>query len=408
MLRIALVAGPDPGHALPIIGLGAALVRRGIDVICWTGREHLATGRSRGMDVRELPRLSPSDEDADLGYRFWGRAVEMAPRLADEMRAWQPDVVVADTLLRAGGLAAQLLDVPAIELIPHHLPDPSADLPPVGLGRRRRRTPLGRAQDRLLVRLQFRSIAVGREQGRSAAAALGLMAPTAPALRLLATLPGLERPRSRWPADAHVVGPLAVDPDLPVLQPPPGDAPLVVVTDTTAPGVHARLGRNALEGLRHLDVRIVVTSTQLPAERTGNAVVGTGPHLPLLAQAAVAVGPGGAGFLSKATASGVPMVVVPIQGDQLEAAARLRDARAGVFLRARDVGPRRLAWAVARLLADPAARRAAAGLARQAAALGPDLAADLVVRVTRGERPEATGPSTHLSAASRSGPPVPP
>jgi UDP:flavonoid glycosyltransferase YjiC (YdhE family) len=404
--RLALFAGPDPGHALPMLGLGAALVRRGVEVRCWTGRSHRPSGTAVGVDVRDLPMLPPSDQDVDLGHRFWGRAVQMAPLLEAALREWRPDAVVTDTLLRAGGLAAQLIGVPAVEVVGHHLPDPADDLPPVGLGRRRPRTALGRAHNRSLVHLQRRSVASGRVQGQAAAAALGLDAPRPPAIRLLATLPGLERPRSTWPADAHVVGPLAIDPALPDLEPPEGDRPLVVVTDTTASGVSTTLGRVALDALPHLDVRLVVTSSDLPPSRRAGVVVGAGPHRPLLEQAAVAVGPGGGGFLSKATAAGVPLVVVPIQGDQREAAARLRDTGAGVRLRpghlAGPLGERRLAWAVARMLADPAAHRAAGRLADEAAGLGPELAATLVVRVAHGQRPRARGPAEHLYP-SRSG-----
>lgn len=402
MTRIALFAGPDPGHALPMLGVAAALARRGVEVRCWTGRAHRDSGTTVGVDVRELPPLPPTDQDVDLGHRFWGRAVEMAPLLVSTLRAWRPDVVVTDTLLRAGGLAAQLIDIPAVELVGHHLPDPAGDLPPVGLGRRRPRTAIGRMQDRSLVHLQRRSVATGQAQGQAAAAKLGLAAPRPPAVRLLATLPSLERPRRSWPGDAHVVGPLAIDPALPLLEPPPGDRPLVVVTDTTASAVTSTLGRLALEALPHLDVRLVITSSALPPIREGRVVVGPGPHRPLLAQAAVAVGPGGGGFLSKASAAGVPLLLVPIQGDQREAAARLRDTGAGVRLSpgrlAGPLGSRRLAWSVARLLADPAARRAAGRLSNEAAGLGAELAATLVLRVARGQRPRAAGPAEHLPA----------
>lgn len=406
MPRIALFAGPDPGHALPMLGVAAALVRQGAEVRCWTGREHHASGAAVGVDVRELPALPPSDQDVDLGYRFWGRAVEMTPLLVSRVREWGPDVVVTDALLRAGGLAAQLLEVPTVEVIGHHLPDPADDLPPVGLGRRRPRTAIGRAQDRSLVHLQRRSVATGRAQGRAAAAAVGLASPRPPAIRLLATLPRLERPRRSWPDDAHVVGPLAIDPALPHLEPPAGDRPLVVVTDTTASGVASMLGRVARDTLPHLGVRVVITSSQLPPMRTAQVVVGPGPHRPLLQQAAVAVGPGGGGFLSKATAAGVPLVLVPIQGDQREAAARLRDTGAGVRLNpgrlAGPLGSRRLAWAVARLLADPAARRASGHLADEAAQLGPHVAATLVLQVAEGQQPRAVGPAQHLAAAGHS------
>lgn len=406
MPRIALFAGPDPGHALPMLGVAAALAQQGAEVRCWTGREHRASATAVGVDVHDLPALPPTDQDVDLGYRFWGRAVQMTPLLVSRLRDWRPDVVVTDALLRAGGLAAQLLDVPTVELIGHHLPDPADDLPPVGLGRRRPRTALGRAQDRSLVRLQRRSVAIGRAQGRAAAVSVGLTSPRPPDIRLLATLPRLERARRSWPGDAHVVGPLAIDPALPHLEPPPGDRPLVVVTDTTASAVASMLGRVARDALPHLGVRVVITSSHLPPMRTAQVVVGPGPHRPLLQQAAVAVGPGGGGFLSKATAAGVPLVLVPIQGDQREAAARLRDTGAGSRLNpgrlAGPLGSRRLAWAVARLLADPAARRAAGRLADEAAQLGPEIAATLVLQVARGERPRAGGPAQHLTRSGHS------
>lgn len=391
MTRVALLTGSDPGHALPTIGLAAALVRAGVEVVVWTSDEHARTAAAHDVPSRALPGLPPDVRDADLGYRLWGRAVELVPQLAPELQRWRPDVIVADTLLRAGGLIATRLGLPWVELIPHHLPDPADDLPPVGLGRRRPRTAIGRAQDRRLVCYQRRSVAAGAAQGRAAAASLDLDHLEPPAVRLLATLPALERPRGRWPTEAHVVGPLAVDPELPELRAPPGDRPLVLVTETTASQVRSRLGSVALAGLVHLEVRLVVTSTRLPA-RDDHVVVGAGPHLPLLAQAAVAIGPGGGGFVSKAASLGVPMITVPIQGDQREASARLRDTGAGVTISPCRLGPRRLAWHTARLLADPRARRAALRLQRQAAELGPDLAAALVLRVAAGERPRAPGP----------------
>lgn len=392
MTRVALLAASDPGHALPAIGLAAALGRVGAHVAVWTGAQHTPTAAAHDVALHALPGLPPSERDADLGYRFWGRAVELVPRLAPDLARWRPDVIVTDTLLRAGGLLGAQLGIPWVELVGHHLPDPADDLPPIGLGRRRPRTPLGRATDRRLVRLQRRSVAAGDDQARAAATSLGLTHLDPPAVRLLATLPGLERPRARWPAAAHVVGALAVDPALPELRPPPGTAPLVLVTDTTAAQVPSPLGSVALAGLVHLGVRLVVTSTRLPARDDGQVVVGAGPHRPLLAQAAVAISPGGGGFVAKAASFGVPLLTVPIQGDQLEAAARLRDSGAGVTIHPRGLGPRRLAWHTARLLADPRARRAAARLRHQAAELGPHVAAELVLRVAAGERPRSAGP----------------
>jgi UDP:flavonoid glycosyltransferase YjiC (YdhE family) len=397
--RIAVVAGPDAGHALPALGVAAALRERGHAVRFFTGEGHDLTADAVGLRAERLPLLGPTEEDDDLGHRLWKRAAAMAVPLAAMLRGWGPDLVVADTLTRCGAFAAQLLEIPWVELIPHHLDDPADDLPPVGLGRRPARSALRRADDRRIVALQRRSLALGAAQGAAAASGIGLSAVRPAVLRLIGTLPGLERPRKQWPADAHVVGPLALDPELPPLQVPPGDLPLVVVTDSTATDVDRQLGAVALRALTRMDLRLVVTSSALPPSRGDGVTVGRGPHAPLLAEAALAVGFGGAGFVSKAAAAGVPMVVIPLQGDQREGAARLRDAGVGRVLPLRSLGPARLRWSVVRQLADPDAPLAARRLADEAAFLGPALAARLVEDALAGTLPAATGPRGHLDGS---------
>lgn len=396
MGRVAVVAGPDAGHAYPALGVGAALARRGHGVVFCSGGEHAALAAEHGCDFLELPLLTPTARDSDFGHLLWERGAAMAVPLAAALRGYDLDVVVADLLTRAGAFAAQLLGLPWVESIPHHLPDPAPDLPPVGLGRGPARHPLRRLDDRRISAHQQTSVAAGARQAAEAAHGIGLDRVSSPALRLVATLPSLERPRLRWPARAHVVGSLAVEPPLPPLEPPPGDDPLVVVTDSTATGVPRGIGGMAIQALRHLDLRVVVTSAELPASRGNRLVVGRGPHRPLLAQAALAIGPGGGGFVSKVAAAGVPMVVVPQAGDQREAAARLVDAGIGRVLRPERLTARRLRWAVVRHLADPRPEAAARRLAEQASHLGPDLAAHLVEQVMAGARPFASGPAEHL------------
>jgi UDP:flavonoid glycosyltransferase YjiC (YdhE family) len=396
--RIAVVAGPDAGHAFPALGVAAALRGRGHEVRFSSGPEHETLAHQLGCSFELLPRLGPTAGDDDLGHRLWRRAADMAAPLAGHLRAWRPELVVSDLLTRCGAFAAQLVGVPWVELVPHHLPDPAPDLPPVGLGRRPARSAIRRADDRRIHEQQLRSLALGSAQAAEAARTLGLTEIAAPVIRLVATLPSLERPRRDWPRNAHVVGSLAVEPPLPALEPPAGDTPLVLVTDSTATGVEGSLAEAAMRGLSGLDLRLVVTSGRVPPRRQADLVVGRGPHRPLLAEAAVAVSPGGGGFVSKAAAAGVPHVVVPLMGDQREAAARLRDTGAGRTVRPTRLSPRTLRWAVVRHLADHRARQAAAMLAAEAEQLGPELAADLVEAVLAGDPPEAAGPRAHLTA----------
>lgn len=397
MRRIAVVAGPDAGHALPALGVATAIRERGHEVRFVSGPDQLRPATHRHLQADLLPLLGPTEDDDDLGHRLWRRAGQMAPPLAHQLAAWDPDLFVVDTLTRAGAFAAQLLDRPWIELVTHHLDDPDPLLPPVGLGRRQARSPWRRADDRRILRLQARSLAQGAAQAEEVAASLGLAGVGGPELRLVATLPSLERARRRWPFDAHVVGPVACDLDGPALIPPHGDEPLVLVTDSTATGVAATIAEQALDGLLDLDVRLVVTSTRLAPSDEPRVVIGQGPHASLLDAAAVAVSPGGAGFLTKAAAHAVPQVVIPIQGDQREGAARLCDTGAGRSLSLRRLSPRRLRWIVAQALADDRMAAAAATLAAEASQLGAGLAAELVDAVLAGERPHAHSPAEHLA-----------
>lgn len=384
-LRIALVAGPDPGHAFNVIGLGATLAGRGHDVTVATGEIHRAAIEAEGCRFVELPLLAPTAGDEDMGHRLWRRAGDMAPPLARRLRPLAPDVVVVDVLTRAGAFAAELLELPWVELSPHHLYDPDPWVPPVGMGRAPARTPWRRRSDARIRVAQARSTAQGAALEREVRARLGLPGDGgAPALRLLCTLPALELPRQRWPADAHVVGPMGWEPPWPPLPPPPQRSrPLVLVTDSTASTVRRSLAATALRGLRHAGVRLAVTTGRKDLEAWPHgAVIGRAPHGPLLDAAAVAVGPGGGGFVGKALVRGVPLVVVPLMGDQRETAGRVRHAGVGVGLDPRLCTATTLRLAVERILTDPRYVRRAGEVAADAQrrGLGPDLAADLVER----------------------------
>ena len=394
MSRIVLVSGPDPGHVLPVLGVARALRARGHETVVATGTQRQALVEDEGHSFVELPLLAPTAEDEDFGHVLWHRAGQMAPPLRALLAPLRPDLLVVDTLTSVGGFVADLLGVLWVEVSPHHLMDPDPQVPPVGLGARPSHSgPRRRAHDRIRA-AQASSVAEGHALRDEVRATLGLGPPAGPVLRLLQTLPGLEPPRSAWPADAHVVGQLAIDPPgaLPPL--PPGDGPLVVVTDTTASGLRSSAGALAVEGLGGDPSRRVVVTTRVTLDPVpANVVVAPAPHGPLLDVADVAVGPGGGGFTAKALSRGVPLVVLPAGGDQRETAARVERSGAGAWFRP---GGRheaqRLARTVDRLLRRRRVRRAAARLAAGAAGLGPGRAADLVEAVLAGSVPVATGP----------------
>lgn len=399
-VKVAVVAGPDPGHAFPCLAVAAALRDRGHEVVFVSGDRHRETALQAGLEFRTLPLLAPTPDDQDLGHRLWGRPREMAPALAEVLASWRPDVVLADVLTRAGGLAAELLGRPWVEVSPHHLQDPSPDAPPVGLGRPPARTPWRRADDRRIRTLQERSVAAGRRQEERTRSVLGLpRAGGAPRLRLLATLPALEHPRTDWPDDAVVVGPLPWELDLPPLDPPAGDTPLVLVSDSTASNPQRSLAVQAVRAFAHSDLRAVVTTGRSDVRaRSPNVVVGRGPHAPLLDEASVVVCPGGHGLVGKALVRGVPVLVVPGAGDQRETAGRIRHHRAGSWLPAPALTPTTLRLATLRLLSDPTFALTAARIGATGTGRGPGLAAALVEAIGAGEDPQPIASAARSSS----------
>ena len=110
-MRVAVVAGPDPGHAFPAIALCLRFLAAGDAPTLLTGTEWLDTARSVGVDAVELVGLDPTevDDDADAGAKIHRRAARMAVLNAPRLRDLAPDLVVSDVITTCGGLAAELL-----------------------------------------------------------------------------------------------------------------------------------------------------------------------------------------------------------------------------------------------------------------------------------------------------------
>ena len=378
-MRVAVVAGPDAGHAFPAIALCLRLAAAGDDPVLVTGVGWFDTARCAGLEAVELLGLDPddSDDDTDAGAKLHHRAARMAVLNLPSLRRLQPDLVVSDVITVCGGMAAELASIPWIELSPHPLYLPSRGLPPIGSGLAPGTGLRGRLRDATMRAFTARSVRVGERQRAQARREIGLPgADPGPRRRLIATLPALEVRRPDWPAEAVVVGPLHFEPTAAVLAVPPGDGPMVVVAPSTAGTGTAGLAEMALENLvpgETLPVGSRVVVSQLVSSRTGGddvtvppwAVVGLGRQDDLLRRADVVVCGGGHGMLSKTLLAGVPMVVVPGGGDQWELANRV--VRQGSARLIRPLAVDVLVAEVNKVLSSPsyrqAARRAAESLA---------------------------------------------
>lgn len=411
-LRLFLGAFGDPGHAFPMLALGAALVRRGhaVTLESWQRwRAHAEAGGMAFVPAPEYP-VFPTQEAPLKPYEAVVRAARDTRR---HVAAARPDVVVADILTLGPALAAELEGIPVATLVPHLHPQMPPGAPPYSFGARLPRSAAGRRLWRALDPIVQRGLEHGRRDLNGARRRLGL-APLAHVhggisreLCLVATFPQLEYPRS-WPAGTHVVGPLLWEPPAAAVDPPPGDEPLVLIAPSTAQDRSHRLLRAALAGLAGEPVRVLATWNRRPLpgpQRVpANArLVEWISYARTMPQCAVVVCHVGHGTMVRALASGAPVVGVPVAGDMAENAARLAWAGAGVRLPWRFATPRGVALAVRRALEEPALAARAGELASWAAANdGAAHAAVLVEQLAR--RAPARGAPAAVASAPAPGP----
>ncbi|CAG7146222.1 glycosyl transferase [Mycobacterium avium subsp. paratuberculosis] len=371
-MRVAVVAGPDPGHSFPAIALCRRFADAGDTPTLFTGAEWLDTARGAGVDAVELDGLAATDEDVDAGARIHRRAARMAVLNVPALRDMAPDLVVSDVITAGGGMAAELLGIPWIELSPHPLYLPSKGLPPIGSGLAPGTGLRGRLRDATMRALTARSWRAGLRQRAAARPEIGLPArDPGPLRRLIATLPALEVPRPDWPDEAVLVGPLHFEPTDRVLDIPAGSGPVVVVAPSTALTGARGLAEVALSCLTPGETlpagaRLAVSRLAGPALAAPPwAVVGLGSQAELLRHADVVVCGGGHGMVAKTLLAGVPLVAVPGGGDQWEIANRV--VRQGSARLIRPLSADALVVAVNEVLSSPgyraAAQRAAAGIA---------------------------------------------
>ncbi|MCB0923546.1 MAG: glycosyl transferase [Mycobacterium sp.] len=365
-MRIAVIAGPEAGHCFPAIAMCLRLLEAGDSPVLLTGAERLGTASAAGVEAVELVGLEAgvADDDNDAGTKLHQRAARMAVLNVPVLQRIQAELVISDEITAAGGLAADLMGLPWVELNPHPLYLPSKGLPPIGSGLVPGTGISGRMRDIAMRYLTGLSIRAGERQRSVARCSIGLPEhDPGPRRRLIATLPALEVPRPDWPAEAVVVGPLIFEPTDAVLAPPRGNGPLIVVAPSTAvtgsPGLADLAltdlvpGRTLPEGSRLVVSRLDGDCGAVPPWAT----VGFGRQDELLADADLVICGGGHGLLAKAMLAGVPMVVVPGGGDQWELANRV--VRQGCARLVRPLTPAALADAVNEVLAGPRYRESA-------------------------------------------------
>jgi UDP:flavonoid glycosyltransferase YjiC (YdhE family) len=174
------------------------------------------------------------------------------------------------------------------------------------------------------------------------------------------------------------------------VDPPVGDAPLLLVAPSTAQDPSHRLLRAAVSGLAGEPVRVLATWNRRPLRSPlpvpANArLVEWVSYSRTMPQCALVICHAGHGTLARSLVSGCPVVAVPHAGDMSENAARAEWGGVGVRLPWRLLSPGALRLAVRRALGEPARRARAQELAVWAATHdGAERAAELIEELAAG------------------------
>ena len=398
MGRFLFVVPPMPDHVLPTVSVGRELEARGHRV-AWTGHPDvvadLLPDDALFLPVdREVPRRvrraaavrstralrGPAALKARWEDVLLPLAHSMVPGVRTAIDELAPDVVVADQQALAGGAVAQLLRVPWVTTA-----TTSAELAhPLGS------MPLVERWVRGLLLDLMIDVGVNDDEAVAVDPRFSpqlVLSFTAEALTGPVEVPGPGRHAFVGPClDEHAA-------EAPFAWTWLDGRPLVVVSTgwsgpasgSSGPGrVGDRFVRMAVEALDGMDVQAVVVAPvdRVPHPPRNVVVTPEGPSSALLALAATVVTHGDHGTVGRGLGHGVPLVVVPLHGDQPVVAQQVVDAGAGVRVRYGGLSVERLRWAIESAVSDPGSRAGAAkvrdALAR---AGGPRRAAERIERL---------------------------
>lgn len=308
-----------------------------------------------------------AERQTALWSAAWGENVSAA------LRGETADLVISDYYLLGALAAAEATGVRSVALMHTVSVCPIAGIPPYGTGWLPHRTPVGFVRDVLgRAALTYLDRRNGLESLNKLRRSLGLEALNSTfeqydrASRVLILVSPSFDFFGKSSANVLHVGTPIEDTNAPAWSPPwpaSDERPLVVVALSTLDQGQAPLLRHILRALAVLDVRALVTLGPAldPAEFVAppNAVLERFvPHSAVLPHAAALVTQCGLGTLAKALVCGVPLVCVPLVGDQPDNAARVAARGAGIRI-GREASPERIAAVIERVLAIPQYRRAA-------------------------------------------------
>jgi MGT family glycosyltransferase len=415
---IAPIAGElaARGHEVRVLA-GPGIRRNRVPL----GQAFLQRMRAAGCEVVPLgaPETHPFDAD-DAPKRATNRWVPQAftreareahttlwstcwaENVRDEIARDPPDAVVADFMLLGALLAAEAAGVPSVAVV-HNLPPPHSGgtMPPQSQGFLPARDEAEEVRYRkwreVIRRVWIRE---GLEPHNRARAMFGLGPISEPREQLSSCNRVLVLASRHFdfagdlPSNTMYVGTPVDDLESGGLWSSPwpseDERPLVLISFSTLAQGQAPVLRRCIDAAGSLPVRVLVTlgpsMTRADFPAPENTVFETFvPHSAVLPYVSAIVSQCGLGTLTKALKHGVPVVCVPLAGDQPDNAARVEAHGAGIRLSA-TATTEELHAGIQRVLEDGVYRQGAVALARLIVEDGAAEAADQIGEVSSAPR----------------------
>ncbi len=452
-----LVITPDyASHALPMMTIAGAWLRRGHRVVVATGPAMAPLVRAAGMEYTELimsrgsnagviRTSSALDEESRSLERFFAatregmvatlryqaeqratdllwRPLQVARRTARIVEVHAPDAIIVDHLAFASGIGLRAIDVPWADVVLGH---PTAL--PVGdevYGVPSAWPPALNPDKVELDALEAISRGVREAFTHVYNETLTRLAPGASIVEDAFAAHG-DLVLFNYPAELH--GPIrtsrlsrhaflgsavraeVADPDTLAWLARPDRRPLVVVSFGTFLSRRQDVLARVVAALRRVDVRVAVAAGGADVNDLGEVpsdwlVRASLPQVTLLEQADLLITHGGNNSVTEALTFGVPMLVMPFSTDQFDGAAAVERGLAGVALDPNRASRPLIAGTVRGLLRNPPPSPAAIG-ARLRRERGPEIAYSTVADLPRGVRPlpllETTDDGARRASAAR-------
>lgn len=395
-MKVLIVTIEGGGNIPPILDTVKRLKRKGHDVVILS--EPWLRELAEQADAQFIPfsqYFTKTDRKLDImedwknknnGFErvIFGPAKITFDETLQVIRAHAIDVVIADVLMPAALIAAEVSGVRSALLF--HMPEylPGRNRPPGGLGLTPGTNAIGKLRDRALGGVfnlifdkylkRFNAIRTEHELPKLKHLADLFHAAD---LRIIQTSEAFDFPILPRPNNVRYTGPVLDDPDWvsPWVSPweEQDQRPLVVVSLSTTFQNQSAVIQNCINALGQLECRGLVTlglalENEAFSTPENVKVVSNASHAQVFPHADVLITHAGHGTVMRAFQHGLPMVCLPMGRDQGDNAAKVVWHKAGIAL-SQKAAPKKIAHAVGQILRD-------ANYKKEAAALGAQIAID--------------------------------